>query len=565
MSSLGAVSADGVDDAQDHDIVIVPDSATVASAAATHTALTLAAVPVYAFTGVTRWVYQAASAVGAWFTTPEYDATKVEDAIDKLQSTLDFLDTKVGAMGGRVAKYATTAKHLYATKQVASAVHQLRLKKMYEREMAKMEALKFNIESNILHMESVGVMMETVSTIKETSHQFQVVSKHVDIARLEGSIEEMFEQRDTSRDIESILNEMHDTHEFDDDELLKELEATLADDGEGERVAAADDGAGVGCNAGYRWRRVPPRPTTVPPTVRTAVEPPSPSMRSSSPTFPPLPCVWRPNPLSPRTPVVRRRRSRCPLGPPSPPERWLGVRGRARGRRLSRPTQSNCESFVRASEPLCVRMSSSESSAASSFDDDQDPASAGGPKRVVKTFTSRLLSELIDFTLRSLGSLPCSIVFVVLVFMIDTALRSASAKLYFVCGYFIQLVFFYTFAVITFPKNAGGGGGEGEGDAAGGDEGADATEATAESAETKRMHDYLLQMVPFQQNTTASFYNFSVGYLLGYWGNINIQKNTRNATLVNSYYAAIVFFCFTFSVFYLKACSWQSGVVSVAF
>ena len=94
------------------------------------------------------------------------------------------------------------------------------------------------------------------------------------------------------------------------------------------------------------------------------------------------------------------------------------------------------------------------------------------------------------------------------------------------------------------------------------DEGAD---ATAESTETKRMHDYLLQMVPFQQNTTASFYNFSVGYLLGYWGNINIQKNTRNATLVNSYYAAIVFFCFTFSVFYLKACSWQSGVVSVAF
>ena len=210
-------------------------------------------------------------------------------------------------------------------------------------------------------------------------------------------------------------------------------------------------------------------------------------------------------------------------------------------------------------------MSSSESSSAASFDDDQGPGSAGGPKRVVQTFSSRLLSELIDFTLRSLGSLPCSIVFVVLVFMIDTALRSASAKLYFVCGYFIQLVFFYTFAVITFPKSAGGGGGEGEGEGAGGEEGADAAEATAESAETKRMHDYLLQMVPFQQNTTASFYNFSVGYLLGYWGNINIQKNTSNATLVNSYYAAIVFFCFTFSVFYLKACSWQSGVVSVAF
>ena len=223
MTSCATQSAMDTDD-----LVIVPDAATVASAAATHTALSIASVPVYAFTGVTRWVYKTATAVGAWFTTPEYDATKVEDAIDKLQSTLDFLDTKVDAMNARVARYATTAKDLYANKQVASAVHQLRLKKMYEREMAKMEALKFNIESNILHMESVGVMMETVSTIKETSHQFQVVSKHVDIARLEGSIEEMFEQRDTSRDIESILHEMHDTHEFDDDELLKELEATLS-------------------------------------------------------------------------------------------------------------------------------------------------------------------------------------------------------------------------------------------------------------------------------------------------------------------------------------------------
>jgi hypothetical protein len=227
-------------------------------------------------------------------------------------------------------------------------------------------------------------------------------------------------------------------------------------------------------------------------------------------------------------------------------------------------------------------MSSSESSEASSYDDasynDQETTPENAPKQVVKTFSSRLLSELIDFTLRSLGSLPCSIVFVVLVFMIDTALRSSSAKLYFVCGYFIQLVFFYTFAVITFPKSAKRARSEKstDGQEEGGDEGdigsdfneedeEDESNTTSESAETKRMHDYLLQMVPFQQNTTASFYNFSVGYLLGYWGNINIQKNTRNATLVNSYYAAIVFFCFTFSVFYLKSCSWQSGIVSVAF
>lgn len=163
------------------------------------------------------------------FVTPEYDKNKVSDAIEKLQSTLSFLDNKIAAMNTNVDKYTVAAKRLYKRKNKQAAIHQLRLKKMYEREVAKMDSLKFNIESNILHMESVGVMMETVSTIKETSHQFQIVSKHVDINKLEDSIDEMFEQRDTSKDIEDILNDMHNAHEFDEDELLQELETLVAD------------------------------------------------------------------------------------------------------------------------------------------------------------------------------------------------------------------------------------------------------------------------------------------------------------------------------------------------
>lgn len=164
------------------------------------------------------------------FVAPEYDKNKVADAVEKLQSTLSFLDKKIVNMNGSVEKYTTEARRLYAHKNKQAAIHQLRLKKMYEREVSKMDSLKFNIESNILHMESVGVMMETVSTIKETSHQFQIVSRHVDIDKLEDSIEEMFEQRDTSKDIENILNDMHNAHEFDEDELLQELETLITDD-----------------------------------------------------------------------------------------------------------------------------------------------------------------------------------------------------------------------------------------------------------------------------------------------------------------------------------------------
>lgn len=201
-------------------------------------------VALYTLAQSACWLVSTVAQVRFLFVTPEYDKNNVADAIGKLQSTLAFLDTKMTAMNANVDKYTNEAKRLYARKNKQGAMHQLRLKKMYEREVSKMDSLKFNIESNILHMESVGVMMETVATIKETSHQFQVVSKHVDIAKLEDSIEEMFEQRDTSRDIETILNEMHgDAHEYDEDELLEELETLVGGEDDDDAATVSTTGA----------------------------------------------------------------------------------------------------------------------------------------------------------------------------------------------------------------------------------------------------------------------------------------------------------------------------------
>jgi charged multivesicular body protein 4 len=154
----------------------------------------------------------------------DYDKRRMADAIAKLQHNLQFLDGKIESMEASCRRYTAAARVLYKAQNKTAAVHQIRLKKMYEREIRKMESLKFNIESNILHIESVGVMMETVCTIKETSDHFQIVQRHVDISKLENTIEEMCEQRDASHDIESILSDMHSADRYDDADLLQELE-----------------------------------------------------------------------------------------------------------------------------------------------------------------------------------------------------------------------------------------------------------------------------------------------------------------------------------------------------
>ena len=159
----------------------------------------------------------------------EYDGAKVAEAIDKLRHTLGYLDEKVRTMTLRTVHYAASGRELYRSGNRTGALHQMRLKKMYEREIAKIESIKFNIESNILHMESMCVMMETVSTVKDTSSYVQLINKNIDVDRLEGMIEEISEQRDTSQDIESILSQGNDEH-YDEDELLRELQELDGDD-----------------------------------------------------------------------------------------------------------------------------------------------------------------------------------------------------------------------------------------------------------------------------------------------------------------------------------------------
>lgn len=179
---------------------------------------------VRAFSTITGYLSQY---VSSFWSTSEFDKRRTADAISKLRTNLEFLDDKIEAMQKSCARYTQSARKLYKASNKTGAVHQVRLKKMYEREIRKMESLKFNIESNILHIESVGVMMETVTTIKETSDHFHIIQKHVDISKLENTIEEMYEQRDASKDIESILNDMHQADKYEDDDLLQELEDLL--------------------------------------------------------------------------------------------------------------------------------------------------------------------------------------------------------------------------------------------------------------------------------------------------------------------------------------------------
>ena len=158
--------------------------------------------------------------------TPEEQHMHILNTIAKLNNHLVFLDKKIESMNRNSTRFSEQAKQLYKFKKIPSAMHQIRLKKMYDCEIAKLEKLKFNIETNILHMDSVEIMLVTVDTIKDTSEHFQKINGTLNIEKLEDTIDELVEHRDAAIDIQTVLSDMQLFNEanYDEDDLMKELE-----------------------------------------------------------------------------------------------------------------------------------------------------------------------------------------------------------------------------------------------------------------------------------------------------------------------------------------------------
>lgn len=208
----------------------------------------------------------------------EYNHEQVLSTIQKLNNHLSFLDKKIDKMNSNTNRFGEKAKSLYKMKNVRGAMHQIRLKKMYDREIEKLESLKFNIETQILHMDSVEIMMVTVDTIKDTSEYYQSVNSNINITKLENTIDEMVEHRDSSTDIQSILSDINTFNEqsYDDDDLLKELQemADSEEDNVKKPVATVtpESNAILNPNLTVSLSNLPVAPTNVLPNIRSGTK-----------------------------------------------------------------------------------------------------------------------------------------------------------------------------------------------------------------------------------------------------------------------------------------------------
>ena len=158
-----------------------------------------------------------------------YSQEEMNTTIKKLKNIQSNINNRTVSITENIQLFLEKSKKYYKEGNKKSAIYNLKLKKMYEREKEKLESINFNIESQIFSIESMGLIIETAETLKDTSTHMKTINTKLDIDKIESTMEELHEHKDINEELQNIFSESI-SMDFDEDELLKELENDNTDD-----------------------------------------------------------------------------------------------------------------------------------------------------------------------------------------------------------------------------------------------------------------------------------------------------------------------------------------------
>jgi len=175
---------------------------------------------------------------------PTRDQADTLAALEKLQAAADAMLKKKEFYEKRADNEVAKAKDCLRKNNKSGASLALRRKKMILAKVDGLETSYFQLQDQILELESVQTTTEVFAAMKQAaSAQKKVLAKH-NPDKVEKVMDDLHDNRDTMRDIQDAMGEYQGA-EIDEQELEDELAALEAEEMEGELLEKPRVGAGV--------------------------------------------------------------------------------------------------------------------------------------------------------------------------------------------------------------------------------------------------------------------------------------------------------------------------------
>lgn len=147
--------------------------------------------------------------------------SSVTDPINKLKDTLELLERREIFLEEKCQKEITEAKKKLLAKNKKAAIICLKRKAGYTAQIEKLGIARFNIEQQLITIESSKVNVEAMSAMKLGAQTMQKIHKNVTVDDIDETMMDIQEQMDISNQISEVISQSicEDEHE-----LLAELD-----------------------------------------------------------------------------------------------------------------------------------------------------------------------------------------------------------------------------------------------------------------------------------------------------------------------------------------------------
>lgn len=154
---------------------------------------------------------------GSNLTDPGSGLQKVKSSIERLEKRQELLEKKVKLC-------MVEAKRKSQAKNKSGAMQELKRKKMYEKEINKIQQSILNLEQQVFAIEGASATKDIIDGLKTGKEATSRIMKDMNIEQIEDLQADIQEQLDISNEVNEVLGQSLTDGLEDDDELLAELD-----------------------------------------------------------------------------------------------------------------------------------------------------------------------------------------------------------------------------------------------------------------------------------------------------------------------------------------------------
>ena len=144
------------------------------------------------------------------------------DALSKLKKTAETLEKRKTHLNTKITEFMKEAREKMKKGDKRGAMMLLKKKKMYEKEIAKIEGSQMNMEQQIITIESMYTNKLVFDNLKNTNNCIKTLHNTMDIEDVEDLHDDINEAMENSNEISELMSRPI-CEEYDEDELLEEL------------------------------------------------------------------------------------------------------------------------------------------------------------------------------------------------------------------------------------------------------------------------------------------------------------------------------------------------------